>query len=323
MKCRQKKTGPLYDEYYATRTPEVSDNYAVNSFDNKDTRLSSSIIVEDHDAPQIVSSSEEPFSNKPTTPVSNNHPDEQDLSNMHEFNQQHRFTDRWTKNPPIEQESGDPSKPVTIRSRLHTDAEMCMYALTIDVWELVERPVDQNVIKVKWLWNNKMDAENTVIRNKCRLVAKGYSQQEGIDFKESFAPVARLKVVKIFVAYAAHKNFTIYQMDVKVAFLNGPLKEEVFVSHPDGFVDPDFPNHVYFLKKALYGLKQAHIAWYDKLSLFLINHHFIKGIVDPTLFTRSIFETNREELYSYSNHDNISNLFRGSSNFLEDTIMAL
>ncbi|GKF60035.1 retrovirus-related pol polyprotein from transposon TNT 1-94, partial [Tanacetum coccineum] len=112
-------------------------------------------------------------------------------------------------------------------------------------------------IKVKWLWKNKTDAENTVIWKKSRLVAKGYSQQEGIDFEESFAPVARLEAVRMFVAYVAHKNFTIYQMDVKTAFLNGPLKEEVFVSQSDGFVDPDFPNHVYRLKKALHGLKEA------------------------------------------------------------------
>ncbi|GJZ71267.1 retrovirus-related pol polyprotein from transposon TNT 1-94 [Tanacetum coccineum] len=112
------------------------------------------------------------------------------------------------------------------------------------------------------------------------------SQEEEIDFEESFAPVARLEAVRIFMAYAAHKNFTIYQMDVKTAFLNGPLKEKVFVSQPDGFVDLDFSNHVYRLKKALYGLKQAPRAWYAKLSSFLIELHFTKDIVDPTLFTR-------------------------------------
>ncbi|GKA32297.1 retrovirus-related pol polyprotein from transposon TNT 1-94 [Tanacetum coccineum] len=112
---------------------------------------------------------------------------------------------------------------------------------------------------------------------------KGYGQEEGINFEESFAPVARLEAVRIFVAYAAHKNFPIYQMDVKMAFLNGPLKEEVFVHQPDGFVDPDFPNHVYHLKKALYGLKQAPRAWYDKLSSFLIEHHFTKGQLQYTM----------------------------------------
>ncbi|GJR00463.1 retrovirus-related pol polyprotein from transposon TNT 1-94 [Tanacetum coccineum] len=105
-------------------------------------------------------------------------------------------------------------------------------------------------------------------RNKSRLVAKGYGQEEGIDFKESLAPVARLESVRIFVVYVAHKNFRIYQMNVKTEFLNGPLKEEVFVRRPDGFVDPDFPNHVYRLKKVLYSLKQAPRAWYDKLSSF-------------------------------------------------------
>ncbi|GJW91955.1 retrovirus-related pol polyprotein from transposon TNT 1-94 [Tanacetum coccineum] len=123
------------------------------------------------------------------------------------------------------------------------------------MWELVPLPNGKNVIKVKWLWKNKTDAENTVIPNKSRLGTKGYSEQEGIDFEKSFAPVARLEVVRMFVAYAAHKNLTIYQMDVKTSFLNGPLKEEVFVSQPDGFVDPDFPNYIYRLKKALYDLK--------------------------------------------------------------------
>ncbi|GJT40875.1 retrovirus-related pol polyprotein from transposon TNT 1-94 [Tanacetum coccineum] len=127
----------------------------------------------------------------------------------------------------------------------------------LQVWELVDKPFGKNVIKLKWLWKNKKDEDQTVIYNKARLVAKGYAQEEGIDFKESFAPVARLEAVRIFVAYAAHKSFPIYQMDVKTAFLNGPLKEEVYVAQPDGFVDPDHPEKVYRLRKALYGLKQA------------------------------------------------------------------
>nr|GEV81425.1 retrovirus-related Pol polyprotein from transposon TNT 1-94 [Tanacetum cinerariifolium] len=121
-----------------------------------------------------------------------------------------------------------------------------------------------------------MDEDQTVIRNKARLVAKGYAQEEGIDFEESFAPVARLEAVWIFIAYAAHKSFPIFQMDVKTSFLNGPLKEEVYVSQPDGFVDPDHPEKVYCLRKALYGLKQAPRAWYDKLSKFLSSKGFTK-----------------------------------------------
>ncbi|GJW83583.1 ribonuclease H-like domain-containing protein [Tanacetum coccineum] len=110
---------------------------------------------------------------------------------------------------------------------------------------------------MKWLWKSKRDEENTIICNKARLVTKGYSQKEGIDFEESFAPVARLEAVRLFVAYAAHKLFLVYQMDVKTTFLNGPLKEEVYVNQPDGFVDPHHPDKVYRLKEALYGLKQA------------------------------------------------------------------
>nr|GEZ32684.1 copia protein [Tanacetum cinerariifolium] len=112
---------------------------------------------------------------------------------------------------------------------------------------------------------NKRDEENTVIRNKSRLVAKGYAQKEGVDFEESFAPVARLEAVRLFIAYAAHKSFTVYQMDVKTAFLYGPLKEEVYINQPDGFIDPYHPDKVYRLKKALYGLKQTPRAWRNRL----------------------------------------------------------
>ncbi|GJV17335.1 retrovirus-related pol polyprotein from transposon TNT 1-94 [Tanacetum coccineum] len=125
-----------------------------------------------------------------------------------------------------------------------------------------------------------------VLKNKARLVAQGFRQEEGIDFKESFAPVARIEAIRIFVANAAHKNMIIYQMDVKTDFLNGELKEEVYVSQPEEFVDQDNPSHVYKLKKAIYGLKQAPRAWYDMLSSFLISQQFTKGAIDPTLFTR-------------------------------------
>ncbi|GJU63724.1 putative ribonuclease H-like domain-containing protein [Tanacetum coccineum] len=238
-----------------------------------------------------------------------------DSSNMHTFYQQHPSEHRWTKDHPLEQVIGNPSQSVRTRRQLDTDGEMCMFALTVsrtepknikeamadsawieamqeelhqfdrlDVWELVDRPLCKNVINLKWLWKNKRDEEQTVIRNKSRLVAKGYSQQEGIDFEESFAPVARLEAVRLFIAYAAHKSFPIYQMDVKTTFLNGPLKEEVYVNQPDGFIDPHHPDKVYRLKKALYGLKQAPRAWYDELSNFLVSKGFSKGSIDPTLF---------------------------------------
>nr|GFD42057.1 copia protein [Tanacetum cinerariifolium] len=113
----------------------------------------------------------------------------------------------------------------------------------------------KSVIKTKWIFKNKKDESSLVIRNKARLVAVGYSQQKGIDYDETFVPVARIEAIRLFLAYAAHKDFTVYQTDVKTAFLNGILKEEVYVRQPPGFVSKQYPNHVYALDKALYGLK--------------------------------------------------------------------
>ncbi|GJR13606.1 retrovirus-related pol polyprotein from transposon TNT 1-94 [Tanacetum coccineum] len=142
------------------------------------------------------------------------------------------------------------------------------------------------VITLKWIYKVKLDELGGILKNKARLVARGYRQEEGIYFEESFAPMARLDAIRIFLAYAAHMNMTVYQMDVKTTFLNGILREEVYVSQPDGFVDQENPNHVYKLKKALYGLKQAPRAWNDLLLKFLLSQEFYKGTVDPTLFIR-------------------------------------
>nr|GEU83391.1 retrovirus-related Pol polyprotein from transposon TNT 1-94 [Tanacetum cinerariifolium] len=140
------------------------------------------------------------------------------------------------------------------------------------------------------LEQNKHDKEQTVIRNKSRLVVRGYYQEEGIDFEESFALVARMEAIRIFLAYVAHKLFTVFQMDVKTAFLHGSLKEDVYVCQPEGFIDADHPSHVYKLKKALYGLKHAPRAWYNELSMFLLQNHFFKGTIDPTLFIRRFYD---------------------------------
>ncbi|KAJ9562408.1 hypothetical protein OSB04_007568 [Centaurea solstitialis] len=157
----------------------------------------------------------------------------------------------------------------------------------LGVWRLVPRPKNKTIIDLKWIFKNKKDEDGIVTRNKARLVAKGFKQQAGIDYDETFAPVARIEAIRIFLAYAAHKNFTVYQMDVKTAFLNGELKEEVYVSQPEGFVDRTKPNHVYILDKALYGLKQAPRAWYDHLSNALLDNGFYKGKIDPTLFIKT------------------------------------
>nr|GEZ05268.1 retrovirus-related Pol polyprotein from transposon TNT 1-94 [Tanacetum cinerariifolium] len=184
---------------------------------------------------------------------------------------------------PLEQVHGNPSRPVQTRRQLATDPKMCMYTLTVSIAE--PKNIKEAMADFPWIeamqeelhqFDRLQDEDQTVIHNKARLVAKGYAQEEGIDFEESFALIARLEAVRIFIAYAAHKSFPIYQMDVKTAFLNGPLKEEVYVAQPNGFVDPDHPEKLYHLRKALYGLKQAPRAWYDELSKFLTSKGFTK-----------------------------------------------
>ncbi|GJQ94981.1 retrovirus-related pol polyprotein from transposon TNT 1-94 [Tanacetum coccineum] len=240
-----------------------------------------------------------------------------DPSNMHTFYQPYPHEYQWTKDHPLEQVIGEPSRPVLTRNQLRTNGDMCIYALTVstmepknvneamtnpawiesmqeellqfkrlDVWVLFPPPDHIKQLTLKWLFKNKHDEEKMVIRNKTRLVVRGYHQEEGIDFEESFTLVARMEAIRIFLAYVAHKSFTVFQMDVKTALLHGTLKEDVYVCQPEGFIDVDHPSHVYKLKKALYGLKQAPRAWYDELSMFLLQDHFFKGTIDPKLFIR-------------------------------------
>nr|GEY16748.1 Gag-Pol polyprotein [Tanacetum cinerariifolium] len=186
----------------------------------------------------------------------------------------------------------NPSRPVQTRRKLVTDPEMCMFSLTVSIAKpknIKEAMADSAWIEAMQeelhLFERLQDEDQTVIRNKARLVAKGYAQEEGIDFEESFPLVARLETIWIFVAYAVHKSFPIYQMDVKTSFLNSPLREEVYVAQPDGFLDPDHLEKVYRLKKAFYGLKQAPRAWYDERLKFMKSKGFTNGSIDPTLIT--------------------------------------
>ena len=156
-----------------------------------------------------------------------------------------------------------------------------------ETWELVPRPANKNVIGTKWVFRNKLNEDGKVVRNKARLVCKGYAQVEGIDFEETFAPVARLEAIRMFLAFAVYKDFTVYQMDVKSAFLNGKIKEEVYIEQPDGFQLGENPNLVCKLKKALYGLKQAPRAWYSRLDTYLQQQGFRKGMVDSNLYIKS------------------------------------
>ena len=146
-----------------------------------------------------------------------------------------------------------------------------------EVWVLEAPPKDKNIIGTKWVFRNKQDEHGVVVRNKARFVTKGFAQVEGLDFGETFAPVARLEAICILLAYASYHNMKLFQMDVKSAFLNGFINELVYVEQPPGFEDPRYPNYIYRLHKALYGLKQAPRAWYERLRDFLLNKGFKIG----------------------------------------------
>lgn len=154
-----------------------------------------------------------------------------------------------------------------------------------NTWQLVPRSKEKNVIGKKWIFKNKLNENGEVIRNKARLVCKGYAQQEGIDFEETFAPVARLEVIRMFLALSSFKKFKVFQMDVKSTFLNGDL-EEVYIEQLDGFILGNDPNLVCRLKKALYGLKQAPRAWYYRLDKYLYQQGFSKGSTDNNLYIK-------------------------------------
>ncbi|GKA93905.1 putative ribonuclease H-like domain-containing protein [Tanacetum coccineum] len=155
-----------------------------------------------------------------------------------------------------------------------------------EVWTLVELPNRKRAIGTKWVFRNKKDERGIVIKNKARLVAQGYTQEEGINYDEVFAPVARIEAIRLFLAYASFKDFVVYQMDVKSAFLYCKIEEEDYVCQPPGFEDPNFPDRVYKVEKALYGLHQAHRAWYETLSTYLLDNWFQRGKIDKTLFIR-------------------------------------
>ncbi|GJT53893.1 putative ribonuclease H-like domain-containing protein [Tanacetum coccineum] len=156
------------------------------------------------------------------------------------------------------------------------------------VWTLVDLPYSKRAIGTKWVYRNNKDERGIVIRNKAMLVAQGYTQEEGIDYDELFALVARIEAIKLFLAYASFKDFVVYQMDVKSAFLYGKIKEEVYVCQPPGFEDPEFLDKVYKVEKALYGLYQAPRAWYETLSTYILDNGFQRGQIDKTLFIKRI-----------------------------------
>jgi hypothetical protein len=133
-------------------------------------------------------------------------------------------------------------------------------------WELVDRPKDRKIIGVKWVFRTKLNADGSINKHKARLVVKGYAQVFGVDYSDTFAPVARLDTIRLVLAIAAQNRWNVFQLDVKSAFLNGILQEEIYVEQPEGFMEQGEEEKVYLLKKALYGLKQAPRAWYSKID---------------------------------------------------------
>ncbi|GJT27185.1 putative ribonuclease H-like domain-containing protein [Tanacetum coccineum] len=183
---------------------------------------------------------------------------------------------------PKDQIIGDP------RSAVEAMQEELLQFQIQKVQTLVDLPYGKKAIGTKWVYRNKKDERGTVVRNKARLVAQGYKQEEGIDYDEVFAPVAMIEAIRLFLAYASFMNFLVYQMDVKSDFLYGTIEKEVYVSQPPGFVDPEFPTKVYKVDKALYGLHQAPRAWYETLSTYLLDNRFYRGQIDKTLFIKRI-----------------------------------
>ncbi|GJT49505.1 retrovirus-related pol polyprotein from transposon TNT 1-94 [Tanacetum coccineum] len=252
--------GPMFEDYFEHKTSDTTINSAAQpTHAHEDSSSTSSIFVDTHEAPPVVTTSDEQ-----TSPIS--------LPESDEFNQEESAdfdgNAHFVPYDPLSHEEIESSTTALVPSNVQNfhQVQPSTHIWTKDhpldqrlqVWELVPRPEGKNIIALKWIWKNKCDAKNIVVRNKSRLMAKGYKQEEGIDFEESFAHIARLEAVRI----------------------------RGLVNQPGGFIDPEFPNHVYRLKKALYDLKQAPRAWYDKLSSFLIKNGFTKGIIDPTLFTR-------------------------------------
>ncbi|GJU40256.1 putative ribonuclease H-like domain-containing protein [Tanacetum coccineum] len=220
----------------------------------------------------------------PTTRIYKDHPKDQIIRDINSATQ----TRRMTK---ISEELAMVSYIKKQRRTNHKDYQNCLFACFLS--QIEPKKVTQALTDPSWieamqdeLLQNKKDKRGIVVRNKARLVAQGYTQEEGIDYDEVFAPVARIEAIRLFLAYASFMRFIVYQMDVKSAFLYGTIEEEVYVCQPPGFEDPQFPDKVYKVEKALYGLHQAPRAWYKTLSTYLLENRFRRGTIDKTLFIK-------------------------------------
>ncbi|GJV13035.1 putative ribonuclease H-like domain-containing protein [Tanacetum coccineum] len=205
----------------------------------------------------------------PTTRIHKDHPKDQIIRDINSGTQTRRMTKIYEEHAMIEA----------------MQDELLQFRLQ-KVWRLVNLLKGKHAIGTKWVYRNKKDKRGIVVKNKARLVAQGYTQEEGIDYDEGFALVARIEAIRLFLAYASFMGFIVYQMDVKSAFLYGTIEEEVYVCEPPSFEDFQFPNKVYKVEKALYGLQQAPRAWYETLSTYLLENRFRRGTIDKTLFIK-------------------------------------
>ncbi|KAH9794255.1 hypothetical protein KPL71_004834 [Citrus sinensis] len=299
---------------YNKRTLVVEESMHV-TFDESNPSSTEKVVVDD-DAGEEEQEEEASNDNQEDAPhgIQDEHHEEPNVEQNEGTSQTLPKEWRYVSSHPKDVILGDPSRGLKTRSSLRNTCEHNAFISQIElksfedaendeswimamqeelnqfernnVWKLVPKPEHQSIIGTKWVFRNKMDESGVVVRNKARLVAQGYNQEEGIDFDETFAPVARLESIRMLLAYACHNDFILYQMDVKSALLNGYILEEVYVKQPPGFESEKFPNHVYKLPKALYGLKQAPRAWYDRLKNFLLENDFSMGKADTTLFVK-------------------------------------
>ncbi|GJU54201.1 putative ribonuclease H-like domain-containing protein [Tanacetum coccineum] len=220
----------------------------------------------------------------PTTRIHKDHPKDQIIGDINSATQTRSMTKIFEEHAMVSYINKQ-------RRTNHKDYQNCLFGCFLSQKEpkkVIQALADPSWVEAitKWVFRNKKDERGIIVRNKARLVAQGYTQEEGIDYDEVFAPVARIEAIRLFLAYASFMGFIVYQMDVKSAFLYGTIEEEVYVCQPPGFEDPQFPDKVYKVEKALYGLHQAPRAWYETLSTYLLENRFRRGTIKKTLFIK-------------------------------------
>ncbi|GKC47386.1 putative ribonuclease H-like domain-containing protein, partial [Tanacetum coccineum] len=219
----------------------------------------------------------------PTIRIHKDHPLEQVTRDLHSAPQTRRMTMSLEEHG-LRTQKGSSSTKGSKLDRSYAGRVSTIQVTRI--WTLVELPNGKRAIRTKWIFMNKKDERGIAIKNKARLVAQGYTQEEWIDYDEFFTPIARIEAIRLFLAYVSFKDFVVYQMDVNSDFLYGKIEMEVYVCQPPGFEDPDFPDRVYKVENALYGLHQAPRAWYETLSTYLLDNGFQRGKIDQTLFIK-------------------------------------